>query len=215
MDVQVYSDVVCPWCYIGKRRFAKGLAQVPEATVRLRWLPFQLDPTAPAEPTPVVDAYAAKFGGVERARQMIDQVTEVAAAEGLTFNLDRALRANTFDAHRLLQWADGMDEGAQERLAERLFAGYFTEGRNIADRATLCELAGAADLDSTGAQAVLDSDEYGDEVRRLLREGGAMGINSVPTFLFEGPDSEVPFALPGAQDPTTFARFIRKLNLTA
>src|SRR5215207_5970885 len=104
--VEIYSDVVCPWCYIGKRRFEKALAGFDRADeVKVVWKPYQLDPTAPPTPTPVREAYARKFGGPDAASQIIDRVTAAAAGEGLEFLLDRALRANTFDAHRLMWWA--------------------------------------------------------------------------------------------------------------
>ena len=212
MDIQVYSDVVCPWCYIGKRRFARAVEQVPEASVQLRWLPFQLDPTAPDEPTPVLDAYAKKFGGVERAQQIIAQVTEVAATEGLEFNMDIAQRANTFAAHRLLWWAGTVEDGAQDRLGEQLFAAYFTQGLNIADRDTLVGLASAAELDEQQAALVIDAGRYASEVRTSIANSAAMGVSSVPTFVFNGPQSDEPFAVPGAQDSETFARLLRRLG---
>ncbi len=101
--MEIYSDVVCPWCYIGKRRFEEALNEFEHADeIDVRWRPFQLDPRAPATPSPVLDAYARKFGGPERAMEIIDHITSVAASVGLDFHLDIAQRGNTFAAHRLL-----------------------------------------------------------------------------------------------------------------
>ncbi len=103
MVIEIYSDVVCPWCYIAKRKFEMALEQFPRRDeVEVVWRPYQLDPRAPRTPSPVADAYAKKFGGPEQASRIIDKVTEVAAEVGVEFRMDRALRANTFDAHRVI-----------------------------------------------------------------------------------------------------------------
>src|SRR5436853_2946136 len=127
MLVEIYSDVVCPWCYIGKRRFETALEQFPgRDDVTVVWRPFQLDPNAPRTATPVLDAYARKLGGPAEAARIVERVTTMAAPEGLEFHLDVAQRANTFEAHRLIAYAER--HGRQDLMNERLLRAYFTEG---------------------------------------------------------------------------------------
>ncbi|MCX7274371.1 MAG: DsbA family oxidoreductase [Burkholderiales bacterium] len=128
LEVEIWSDVVCPWCYIGKRRFERAVAEVAgEIEVRAVYRPYQLDPTAsPGKATPVIDAYAKKFGGPEQAAKIIEHVSGIAAAEGIEFRMYRALRANTVLAHRLLWVAEAT--GEQHALKERLLRAYFEEG---------------------------------------------------------------------------------------
>src|SRR4051794_18030031 len=130
MLVEIYSDVVCPWCYIGKRRFEEALARRPDtADITVVWRPFQLDPNAPTTPSPVVDAYARKFGGEERAIQIVEHLSGVARDAGLDFHLDVAQRSNTLDAHRLLWFA--LERGGpalQGAMKERLLQAYFVDG---------------------------------------------------------------------------------------
>ena len=140
MLVRIFSDVVCPWCWIGKRRWERALEQYAgaghdPATIEVDLRPFQLDPDAPQTPVPLPEAYARKFGGPERAAAIIDRISRVAADEGLEFHLDRALRCNTFDAHRLLWLA--RHEGRQHVVEERLMRAYFTEGRDVSDHDVL------------------------------------------------------------------------------
>jgi predicted DsbA family dithiol-disulfide isomerase len=153
VDIEIWSDVVCPWCYIGKRRLDEAL-QDHEGDVTVTFRPFQLDPTPVVEPRPLLGAMAAKFGGAARATQMFAQVTEVAAASGLTLNFDRAVTANTFDAHRLIAWADG--QGRQLDMVEALQKAYFADGADIGSHATLAALAGGIGLDEAAARTYLD-----------------------------------------------------------
>ena len=133
VQVEIWSDVVCPWCYIGKRRFEEALSRFGGSDqVEVTYRAFQLDPTAaPGVTMPVVEAYARKFGGPERAAEMIANITGLAAAEGLEFHLERAQRANTLLAHRLLWFAE--QRGVQEATKEALLRAYFTDGQNVAD----------------------------------------------------------------------------------
>ncbi|MBI5088237.1 MAG: DsbA family oxidoreductase, partial [Actinobacteria bacterium] len=159
LDVEIWSDIVCPWCYIGKVRFERAVAEVAD-DIEVRWVyrPYQLDPRAPAgAATPVVDAYAAKFGGPERAQQIIQHVTSVAAAEGIEFRMDRALRANTFLAHRLMWLAEG--SGHQHALKTRLLRAYFEDGLDIGDPDVLARCADEVGIAADRARAFLDSDE--------------------------------------------------------
>lgn len=205
MLVEVWSDVICPWCYIGKRRLEAALEQWDGTDeVEIVYRPFQLDPRARAEPTPVADAYARKFGGTQRAEAIMEHLTEVAAAEGLEFHLDRALRANTLDAHRVLAWAEPL--GLQAELKERLMHAYFSEGANVADHATLARLAGEVGLDAEAAAQMLASDEGALEVAEGLARAEELGITAVPTYVFNGA-----VGVPGAQDPDVFIRVLDRV----
>jgi predicted DsbA family dithiol-disulfide isomerase len=179
MLVEIYSDVVCPCCYIGKRRFEEALSKFEHADeVDVRWRPFQLDPRAPATPSPVLDAYARKFGGPERAMEIIDHITSVAADAGLDFHLDIAQRGNTFLAHRLL-WHVRDDPTLQSAMKERLMRAYFVEGRDVGDPATLASLADEVGV--TDAAEFLASDSGADEVRAGMATAAELEITAVPT----------------------------------
>ena len=205
MLVEVWSDVICPWCYIGKRRFEAALAQWNGTDeVQIVYRPFQLDPRARAEPTPVADAYARKFGGPERAAAIMEHLTEAAAEVGLEFHLDRALRANTLDAHRLLAWAEPL--GLQGELKEGLMHAYFSEGANVADHATLARLAGEVGLDRDAAAEALASGACAAEVTAGLAQAEELGITAVPTYVFNGA-----VGVPGAQDPDVFVRVLDRV----
>jgi predicted DsbA family dithiol-disulfide isomerase len=228
LDVRIYSDVVCPWCYIGKRRFEAALALPECPPVRVRWMPFQLDPGAPAQGEPVAEAYAKKFGGAARAQQIMAQVTEAAAGEGLEFHLDRAIRSNTFDAHRLLWWAGSVGAnpetstststgsgsgsgsarlpGQQSALKESLLAAYFNEGLDVSDHRVLAARATEVGLDTDQATEVLASGTGTDEVRSELADAMAHDVTAVPTFILDGR-----LAIPGAQDPATIARHLARI----
>ena len=210
MKVEIYSDVVCPWCSIGKARFEKALALLPpdvRSDITYEWKPYQLDPTAPTTPSPVIDGYARKFGGPEKARQIIDHVTTTAAADGITFHMDIAQRANTLDAHRLL-WMALTDHGAatQHVLKEKLLHAYFAQGRNVADHATLADIAAEAGMHRERVAADIAGSRGRTEVLQELKEAADMGITAVPTFVINGE-----WSIPGAQDPETFVRVFERL----
>lgn len=206
MSVEIWSDVVCPWCYIGKRRFEKAIAQLEgEAQIDIVYRAYQLDPTAsPGKATPVVEAYAKKFGGPERAEQILEQLTQVAAAEGLDFHMERALRANTLLAHRLLWLAEAT--GHQQALKERLLKAYFVDGLNVGDPEVLAECAGDVGMSSERVLAFLESDDGVVEVQQQLQLAAQSEITAVPTYVIDGR-----WAVPGAQDPDTFVSVIRRL----
>ena len=211
VTVDIYSDVVCPWCYIGKRRFEVALDQVGEdlgADLDITYRPYQLDPTAaPEVSTPVFEAYARKFGGEERAAQIIDHVTTTAADDGLEFNMDKALRANTLLAHRLLWLAAQPDSPvAQEELKERLLKAYFTDGLAIGDPDVLADCAAEVGFDRTDVVEFLASERGTAEVGAELDVARDSGITAVPTYVFNGQ-----WAVPGAQDPETFVRVLGKM----
>jgi predicted DsbA family dithiol-disulfide isomerase len=182
--VEIWSDIVCPWCYIGKRRFENALAQFEHAEeVGVRFRSFELDPTAaPSAAAQGPERLAAKYGiSVEEARASQAQLTEMAAAEGLEYHLDRTRGANTFDAHRLLQLA--FERGVQPEVKERLMRAYFTESLPVGEDETLVRVVAEAGLDADEARAVLDGDAYADAVREDEALAQRIGIRGVPYFV--------------------------------
>ena len=212
MRIEIFSDVICPWCFIGKRRFETAISRLRDRGVDVQvdysFRPFQLDPTAPTDsPTPAKDAYAKKFGGPERATEILDHVTSVAAQDNITFNMDIAVRANTFLAHRLLSYALKQHGAAvQIPLKERIMDAYFTNGKNISDINVLADCAESAGIDRTEAHTFLSGDEFVDEVRNEIAEATEYGVTAVPTFIINGQ-----WSVPGAQDVEMFERIIERI----
>ena len=206
VEVEIWSDVVCPWCYIGKRRFEAAVAELAdEIDVKIVFRSYQLDPTAsPGKTVPVIDAYAKKFGGYERAQEILDHVTEVAAESGLHFRMDRALRANTLLAHRVLWLAQAT--GQQVALKERLLQAYFVDGLDVGDPEVLATCAAEVGLDHDRVLAFLSSDGGRAEVGHDLQSAIEMDITAVPTFVFDGK-----WIVPGAQDTVTFVQVLRRV----
>lgn len=186
MQVEIWSDVVCPWCAIGKRRFETALASFEHADeVQVRYRSFELDPTTPRSVTFDTTQRLADKYGVPRAEaeRMQQRVTDAAAGEGLDFRLDIARQGNTVDAHRLLHLA--AERGLQAELKERLLRAYFTEGEPIGEPATLAKLAADVGLDAAEAERVLASDAYLAEVRADQAQARALGIQGVPFFVLD------------------------------
>jgi predicted DsbA family dithiol-disulfide isomerase len=184
LSVDIWSDVVCPWCYIGKRRFEAALARFPQRDeVDVTYHSFELDPDAPARhDRPGPARLAEKYGvSLEEAQAMNDRVSAIAAQDGLHYRLDIARGGNTFDAHRLLHLA--LAHGVQPELKERLMEAYFTEGEPISDPDTLVRLAAEAGVPEEEARAVLEGDRYADAVREDERLGAQLGIRGVPFFV--------------------------------
>ncbi|MET7706258.1 DsbA family oxidoreductase [Micromonospora sp. NPDC005413] len=204
MEIEIYADVVCPWCYIGKRRLDEALASY-EGEVTVRYRPFQLDPSPVPEARPLVEAMAAKFGGPERARQMFAHVTQVAAGDGLRLDFDRALIANTFDAHRLVSYAT--DHGLAAEMVEALYQAHFTQGVDIGSREALATLAGGIGLDAADARRFLDSDERVADITADLAAARDLGITSVPTFVLAGK-----YAVSGAQEAQTLVAALTEVE---
>jgi predicted DsbA family dithiol-disulfide isomerase len=221
MNVEIWSDVVCPWCYIGKRRFEAAAERFreahPDEPLDVRYRAFLLDPRAPVgESQPVRDAYARKFGGPEAADAIMARLTDEAATEGLEFHLDIAKRSNTVMAHRLLVLADelargeaggnGDGDGArpdvdpelQLKLKERFLSAYFVEGEAIGDPEVLIELSSEVGIDREVARQWLESGQGRDEVADQLEMAAGTGLGGVPTFVFDRKIS-----VEGAQDPNT------------
>ena len=212
MRIEIFSDVICPWCFIGKRRFETAISRLKDRGVDVQvdysFRPFQLDPTAPTDsPTPAKDAYAKKFGGPERATEILAHVTSVAAQDNITFNMDIAVRANTFLAHRLLSYAL-KQHGAvvQIPLKERIMDAYFTDGKNVGDIDVLADCAESAGIDRNEAHTFLSGDEFVDEVRSEIAEAAEYGVTAVPTFVINGQ-----WSVPGAQDVEMFERIIERI----
>jgi predicted DsbA family dithiol-disulfide isomerase len=195
VDIQVWSDVVCPWCYIGKKRLETAVAAFPgDVTVTFR--AYQLDPAPVPTAVRTKDAMAAKFGGRDRAEQMFAHVTRIAAGDGLLLDFDRAIAANTFDAHRLIAWAAG--QGQQAEMLDALQQAHFVKGIDIGSRPALAEVAGSIGLDPAAALAYLESAAGTEAVNTDLREAQELGITSVPTFVIDGK-----YAIQGAQESAT------------
>ena len=199
MRVDIWSDVVCPWCYIGKRRFEAALADFSHRSeVQLTWRSFELDPSAPPSPEHpghYVDHLARKYGTTTaQAQVMIDRVTSAAAEEGLDFRFDIARRGNTFDAHRLLHLA--LHKGVQDSLKERLDHATFTEGLPVSDHLALTGVAVRLGLDEIEVKEVLTSDRYADAVRADEAQARDYGISAVPFFVIDGK-----YGIAGAQPP--------------
>jgi predicted DsbA family dithiol-disulfide isomerase len=210
IHVDIWSDVVCPWCYIGKRRFERAVELLAgEVEIEYVFRAYQLDPTASmGKSQPVAEAYAKKFGGLDRARAIIERVTSVAAEEGLEFRLDRALRANTLLAHRLLWLAEQPDSPApQPALKERLLQAYFHDGLDIGDPEMLATCSAEIGFDREAVVAFLDSDAGLRQVRAEIEQAIDYGITGVPAFVINGR-----WSIPGAQDTDTFVNVLRKLK---
>ncbi len=207
ISVEIYSDVICPWCYIGKRRFEAGVAVAKEAEADLEldvtYRAFLLDPGAPTDGSmPVPDAYAAKFG--PRAPEILTNLTAQGAAEGLEFRFDIARRSNTVNAHRLMVLA--RQNQLADQLNERLMAAYFTEGINIGDVDELVTLGVDVGLEHDTAAEWLAGDGGRVEVAAELEGAADRGVTAVPTFVFNGQ-----FAVPGAQNAEYFARVLAQM----
>ena len=212
LPVEIWSDVVCPWCYIGKRRFERAVDELRgELDVDVVYRPYQLDPNAPpGAATPVVDVYARKFGGPDRARAILDHVTAVAAGEGIEFRMDRALRANTRLAHRLLWYAEQPGSPVpQPVLKERLLRAYFHDGLDVGDPDVLARCAAEVGFDHDDAVRFLAGDGGATELAEQLAFANDHGITAVPTFVLDGR-----WAVPGAQDPDVFVNVLRRMAAT-
>jgi predicted DsbA family dithiol-disulfide isomerase len=183
--IEIVSDVVCPWCFIGKRRLEKALRSLNRTDVRVRWRPFELNPGIAKEGVDRTQHRIRKFGSLERARQLEAQVAAAGAGEGIEFHFDRIKTTpNTFDAHRLVWLAD--QGGLQDGLVERLFHAYFIAGEDVGNREVLRRIAGESGLDASAVRQVLEGGLGTEEVSTYERETRAMGVSGVPTFFVDG-----------------------------
>jgi predicted DsbA family dithiol-disulfide isomerase len=211
MQIEIWSDVVCPWCYLGKRRFEQALAEFPlrdEVTVVHR--SFQLDPSAPRDHTVATsELLSTKYGLTpERVDQMQREMTERAAADGLDYHLDGQQSGNTVDAHRLVHLAAA--RGRQDELVERLYRAYFSEQRSVFDADSLAELAAEAGLDEAEVRDVLAGDAYADAVAADVAQAQAYGITGVPFYVLDGR-----IGVSGAQPVEVFTRALEQAHASA
>ena len=199
MQIEIYSDVVCPWCFVGKRRLERALETAGYASrARVSWRPFELNPTMPKSGMDRRVYLEAKFGGAEARRAMEERVAKAGEADGLVFAFDRIERTpNTFDAHRLI-WFAGQ-QGCQDEVAEALFHSYFTNGREIGSLNSLAEIASDCGLSREEVERFLASDGAVQEVQTEEAIGHRLGIRGVPHFILNGSTS-----ISGAQPPDIF-----------
>ncbi|AII51513.1 DsbA family oxidoreductase [Hymenobacter sp. APR13] len=208
ISVEIWSDIVCPFCYIGKRRLENALAKFPHRdAIDIHWRSFELD--ADSNPQPgegtLYKRLAAKYGNTEEwARQMSANMTEMAAAEGLAFDFDRAVPANTFRAHRLVHLAE--QHGLQDAAKERLFKAYLEEGLDINDVPTLQALAAELQLPADAVTEALTSDAFAQEVRHDEYQARQIGVRGVPYFVFDDK-----YAVSGAQPTELFEEVLAKV----
>ena len=183
--VDVVSDVVCPWCYVGKRRLEAALALREGPPVAIHWRPFQLDGTIPAEGLDRVAYMTRKFGSLDKIAGIHKRLTAIGAQEGIAFDFAAIRRSpNTLDAHRLIRWADGLDR--QGDVVEALFQAFFVEGRDIGDRTVLADIAAEQGLDRAAAAAMLVSGTDVEFVTREIEMAHQIGVQGVPFFIFAG-----------------------------
>jgi predicted DsbA family dithiol-disulfide isomerase len=202
MKIEIWSDVVCPWCYIGKRRLESALRDFEHAgEVEVTWRSFQLNPdTPPGTAVPTLDYLTGRFG--PQAATMTTRVADLAEAEGLDFDFGAALTVNTLDAHRLLHLAAEL--GVGDAAKERLLRAHFTEGADLSDHETLARLAGEAGVDQDRARAVLAGTEYAEAVRADIEDAHRLGISGVPFFVIDRR-----YGISGAQPAQTFGQALR------
>lgn len=206
ITIDVYADVVCPWCYIGVRRLEQALASHTGTTVDRRWRPFQLRPEMPAGGEPWQAFVAEKFGGEERAASAFEQVTDLGRSDGIDFRFDRVARApNTVDAHRLVLLA--RTQGREWPVAEALLRAYFSEGRDLNDRDDLLAVAAAAGLDEASAGTLLAGDELVDDVLESQRVAQRLGVSGVPFYVIDDR-----YAVSGAQPAEAFAQVLQRVE---
>ena len=203
--LEIVSDVICPWCYIGKRRLARAWQQLDAAdSIRIQWQPYELNPTMPVRGVDRESYYTRKFGSAAYAAQLIENVTANARADGLEMNYARiATVPNTIAAHRLIWYAER--HGCQDRIVDALFAAYFVDGRDVGDLASLVDIAAESGLDKAEADQFLHSDAGQEIVSAKARAAQAEGIHGVPAFRLNGQ-----LLFTGAQSPETIALSIQR-----
>ena len=207
LTIDVVSDVVCPWCYLGQKRLDHAIAAAPDIDVAVTWRPFQLDPTIPPQGMDRKAYMSAKFGDEARLRDAHARLEALGAAEGIDYAFDAiTVSPNTLDAHRVIRWAGANGPEAQNKLVRLLFKLYFEEGADIGDRAVLARAAGEAGMDAAVVETMLASDADRDAVAEEAQTASRMGVTGVPCFLFEGK-----YAVMGAQDTSTLTDAIKQI----
>lgn len=206
MKIEIWSDIMCPFCYIGKRRFEEALATFEgKNDVEIEWKSFLLSPELKTDPTKNIHQYLAEHKNIslEEAKGMNDYVTNMAAQVGLTYNFDKAIPANSFNAHRFLHFAK--KHGKQNEAEERLFKAYFTEGKNIDDAQTLLLLAIELELDANKLADAMNNGEFTNDVIADINEAQQLGVRGVPFFVFNRK-----YAVSGAQESEAFTQTLEK-----
>jgi len=204
MKINIWSDIRCPFCYIGKRKFEKAVEGFPHKNqLEINWQSFQLEPDLKTEPDMNSITHFSQRKGVspDQVKQMYAQVEQVASEIGLDFQLDSSVVANSFNAHRLIQFAQS--QGLGNEVEETLFKAYFTENKNIDDKATLLEIGVSIGLDKKDVESLLASDAFSEKVNQDMTDAQALGINGVPFFVFNDK-----YAVSGAQSPEVFLQTI-------
>ncbi len=202
--IDIVSDTICPWCFIGKRRLEGALAQLPNVEASIHWRPFLLDKTIP-EGGMDRQAYLARKFGADGAKHIYDRIRAAGAEEGISFAFEKIKKTpNTIDSHRLLHWADA--EGKQDAVAERLFQLYFIDGADIGSHEILTSAASEAGMNGDVVRGRLPTDESRSLIQREVEEANAFGIDGVPCFIFNGQTY-----LPGAQSSEVLAEAIRRV----
>jgi predicted DsbA family dithiol-disulfide isomerase len=205
--VDVVSDVVCPWCFVGQKRLDKAVEALPDLDIDIRWRPYQLDPTIPSGGKDRRQYMIDKFGSEERIRQIHQRLEGLGADEGINFAFDAIKVApNTLDAHRLIRWAGSAGQEVQNKLVRRLFQLNFEEGADIGDHEVLLAAARDAGMDAAVVETLLPTEADVDAVKTEIATASRMGISGVPCFLLEGK-----YAVMGAQDPEALADAIRQV----
>jgi predicted DsbA family dithiol-disulfide isomerase len=202
MQIDVISDTICPWCYIGKKRLDAALAQRPELSIDVVYRPFQLNPDTPREGLDRKDHVSKKFGNKEQAKQVFDNIAQTGKQDGIDFDFTLQSRLpNTLDSHRLNHWAH--TAGVQDDVVEKLFERYFLEGDDVGDPKVLLEVATEAGMDIEVVERLLQSDADEDSIRDEEAVGRNMGVTGVPCFIIDKK-----YALVGAQDTDMLLRAI-------
>ncbi|MBF2758954.1 MAG: DsbA family oxidoreductase [Ectothiorhodospiraceae bacterium AqS1] len=208
MRIDIFSDTICPWCWIGKRRLERALRERPDLQVQTVWHAFQLNPQMPLEGMDRRDYLATKFGGEGNARTVYGRVMTQGAKESLPFDFKSIARTpNTVDSHRLVRWASGQPLG-QEPMVEALFDAYFAKGQDIGDRDTLVRIASEAGYDGSAALHLLQSEAMRGEVADEDNKARSAGISGVPCFVLDGK-----VAVPGAVEPEDFLRIFQRYGI--
>lgn len=211
IEIDVVSDVVCPWCFLGMKRLDKAIASLPDIQATVRWRPFQLDPTIPPEGVERKAYMMAKFGSEERLHQIHANMLPLGEAEGIAFDFEAIkVSPNTLDAHRVIRWASTAGGNVQNKLVGELFSRYFERGENIGDPTVLVDAARASGMDAAIVETLLPTDADREETSGEIATASRMGVTGVPCFLLAGQ-----YAVMGAQDETALAGAIAEVAAKA
>jgi predicted DsbA family dithiol-disulfide isomerase len=206
MSVEIWSDIMCPFCYIGKRKFEQALSQFEgKDEVEIIWKSYQLSPQLVTDTSTNINEYLSMYKGItlEQAQQMNAQVSQMAKQVGLEYHLDKSVVANSFDAHRVSHYA--LSKGKQDAAEEKLFQAYFTEGKNMDDKNILMDIGTEIGLDANEIEKILDSEMYCDAVIEDIKEAEAIGVQGVPFFVFDRK-----YAVSGAEDSAVFLNTLQQ-----